>query len=194
VIHFHTNLIHLPFAARLPCPYVTTDYDPLRAEEHGPLLSQHPETALVSTSAIQRRPIPWMNWRATIRYGLPARPIASIARASDGDYLLFMDDIAPGTSLDIAISIAGRTGLPLMVSGVASPDDRTYYRQMVAHGHRCGADVAFLGDPPESRRCELLAHTRTLLVPGACADAGGTNIIEAASCGTPVIAMRTERT
>lgn len=90
VIHFHTDRLHLLFAARLPCPHVTTVYGPLCAEEHGPLLSEHPETPLVSTSAIQRRPVPWMNWRATIFYGLAVQPVSSNAMASAGDYLLFM--------------------------------------------------------------------------------------------------------
>jgi glycosyltransferase involved in cell wall biosynthesis len=191
VIHFHTDLLHLLFAARLPCPHVTTVYGPLCAEEHGPLLSEHPETPLVSTSAIQRRPVPWMNWRATIFYGLAVQPVSSIVMASTGDYLLFMDDIAPRTSLDVAIRIAARTGLPLKVSGVASPEDQQYYKRIVAHCLGCGADVAFLGDLPASRRWELLGHARALLVPGICADVGGINIIEAASCGTPVVALRT---
>jgi glycosyltransferase involved in cell wall biosynthesis len=52
------------------------------------------------------------------------------------------------------------------------------------------ANAEFIGKLKTTERWRLLTGARALLVPGTSADIGGMVMIEAAACGTPVIALR----
>jgi glycosyltransferase involved in cell wall biosynthesis len=189
VVHFHTDPIHLPLAARLGCAHLTTMHGTLSSEDHGPLFSEFPATPIVSTSSSQRRSLPWLDWRATIPYGLPA----SLLRFNpcSAGYLLFIDDIAPDSGVEIAIDIARRISTPLKIAGTLHPENQPYFRNVVQPAlSRSGADAEFIGKVKIAEHWRLLTGARALLVTGSSADIGGMSMIEAAACGTPVIALR----
>jgi hypothetical protein len=189
VVHFHTDLVHLPLAARLSCAHLTTVHGTLNSEDHGPLFSEFPATPLVSTSSSQRRPLPWLDWRAMIPYGLPLSLIPFNARSAG--YLLFIDDITADTCAHVAIDIARRVAVPLKIAGTLHPENQRYFAYMLAPALAGSAASAELtGKLKTTERWRLLRDARALLVPGASADIAGMAMIEAAACGTPVIGLR----
>jgi glycosyltransferase involved in cell wall biosynthesis len=189
VVHFHTDPVHLPLAARLSCAHLTTVHGTLNSEDHGPLFSEFPATPLVSTSCSQRCPLPWLDWRATIPYGLPVPLIEFNARS--GGYLLFLDDITADTCAHVAIDIARRVAMPLKIAGTLHPENQPYFVYAVASALAgSAANAEFIGKLKTTERWRLLTGARALLVPGTSADIGGMVMIEAAACGTPVIALR----
>jgi hypothetical protein len=188
VVHFHTDPVHLPLAARLSCAHLTTVHGTLNSPDHGPLFSEFPGTPLVSTSTSQRRPLPWLDWRATIPYGLPESLIPFNARSAG--YLLFMDDISADTCANGAIDIARRVAMPLKIAGTLDPENQRYFACTVAPALAgSGANAEFIAKLQPTERWRLLTGAQALLVPGTSADIGGMAMIEAAACGTPVIAL-----
>jgi hypothetical protein len=189
IVHFHTDPVHLPLAADLPCAHLTTVHGALSSEDHGALFSEFPQTPLVSTSSSQRRPLPWLDWRATIPYGLPASLVPFNPRSRG--YLLFVDDISADTCPDVAIDIARRVAMPLKIAGALHPENQRYFASVISPWlARTGAGAEFIAKPPTTQRWQLIAGAHALLVPGSSADISGMAMIEASACGTPVIAMR----
>jgi glycosyltransferase involved in cell wall biosynthesis len=185
VIHFHTGFLHLPLARRLPAASVTTMHGRLDSPELGPLMAEFADTPFVSISDHQRRPFPEANWSATVYHGLPPRLLPFQARPDD--YVAFVGRVSPEKRLDRAIEIAGRAGLELRVAAKIDPVDRDYFAKEIEPLMR-QPHVRFLGEIGETEKAALLGGARALLFPIDWPEPFGMVVIEALSCGTPVLA------
>ena len=188
VIHFHTGFLHLPLARRLGVPTVTTMHGRLDMGELAPLMGDFNDAPFVSISNHQRRPYPDQNWRATVYHGLPPRLLPFHA-AAPGDYVAFIGRISPEKRVDRAIEIARRAGVELRVAAKIDAADKEYYEREMAplmdQPH-----VRFLGEIGEQEKAVLLGGARALVFPIDWPEPFGMVVIEALSCGTPVLAWR----
>jgi glycosyltransferase involved in cell wall biosynthesis len=187
VIHFHTGFLHLPLTRYLPAPSVTTMHGRLDIEELAPLMKDFRDVPLVSISNDQRRPCPHQRWCATVYHGLPPRLLPY--NASPGDYVAFIGRISPEKRLDRAIEIARRAGMELRVAAKIDAADRDYFNAEIA-GLMTQPHVTYLGEIGETEKAELLGGARALLFPIDWPEPFGMVVIEALSCGTPVLAWR----
>ncbi len=107
------------------------------------------------------------------------------AEAKD-DYFLFAAclDRALQKGLDLAVSIARKTGAKLVVAGSATGDG-VLQRLRAMCG---GANVVFAGEVSGARRVELFAGAAALLLPTRANEACPLVVAEALMSGTPVIA------
>ncbi|GGX32249.1 glycosyl transferase [Pigmentiphaga litoralis] len=189
IVHFHGEPMHLPVSKRLPCRHVTTMHGLLLPADHGPLYAQFPDAPLVSISDDQRKPLPSANWRATIHHGMP--PDVLPFHPTGGDYLVFLGRMMPSKRPDLAIEIARRTGLPLKMAAKVHPGEHGYFRDEIEPLLARNKDVVeYLGEVGGEARHALLANARALLFPVDWPEPFGMVLIEAMSCGTPVIAFR----
>ena len=189
IVHFHGEPMHLPVSRRLPCRHVTTMHGLLLPPDHGPLYAMFPDAPLVSISDDQRTPLPSANWQATIHHGMP--PDALPFNAAAGDYLVFLGRMMPSKRPDLAIEIARRAGLPLKMAAKVHPGEQAYFRDEIEPLlARHGDVVEYLGEVGGEARYALLANARALLFPVDWPEPFGMVLIEAMSCGTPVIAFR----
>ena len=188
VIHFHTGFLHLPLARRLGVPTVTTMHGRLDMGELAPLLRDFSDAPFVSISNHQRRPYPDQNWCATVYHGLPPR-LLPFRAAAPGDYVAFIGRISPEKRVDRAIEIARRAGVALRIAAKIDAADKEYYERDIAplmdQPH-----VRFLGEIGEQEKAALLGGARALLFPIDWPEPFGMVVIEALSCGTPVLAWR----
>src|SRR5436305_1377508 len=106
VVHFHTDYLHFPLSRRLPIRQVTTLHGRLDLPDLHPLYREFPDMPLVSISDAQRKPLPWVNWQATVHHGLPEDLYAF--EPNPGHYLAFLGRISPEKRADRAIEIARR--------------------------------------------------------------------------------------
>ena len=188
VLHFHIDLLQFALFRNLAHKSVTTLHGRLDIPDFMPVFRAFPEMPLVSISDSQRAPMPpESNWIATIYHGLPPDICAFDPRG--GDYLAFLGRIAREKRPDRAIEIARRTGIPLRIAAKVDPADRDYFEREIKPllEHPL---VEFFGEIDESRKSDFLGRARALLFLIDWPEPFGLVMIEAMSCGTPVIAWR----
>jgi len=189
VIHFHCDYLHFPLLRRHPYPSITTLHGRLHAPDLQTLFDEYVEVPLVSISDTQRQPIPWANWQATVYHGLP-RDLYPF-REQPGDYLAFLGRISPEKRLDRAITIARQADMRLKVAAKIYPEERDYFKQTIEPLlHKFRSWVEFIGEVSDQEKDDLLGNALALLFPIDWPEPFGLVMIEAMSCGTPVIAWR----
>ena len=128
------------------------------------------------------------NFIGVVRNGIqvntfPFRPLKQ-------DYLLWMGRICEEKGPHLAIEVAQRTGLPLVLVGQVYPfayHQRYYNERIRPHLGNRNPAISFFETPTLDRKVKLLANARALLVPSLVDETSSLVSMEAMACGTPVI-------
>jgi glycosyltransferase involved in cell wall biosynthesis len=187
IIHFHVDYLHFPLSRRQPITHVTTLHGRLDIPDLSPLYQEFRDMPVISISNVQREPLPWANWQATVYHGIPADMYRF--REEPGTYLAFLGRISPEKRVDRAIEIAKRVQIPLKIAAKVDPVDRRYFKREIEPllGDPLVEHVGEIGDGEKN---EFLGNAYALLLPIDWPEPFGLVIIEAMACGTPAIAYR----
>ncbi len=106
------------------------------------------------------------------------------------DYVLWLGRICPEKGTDIALRVAHRLGLSMVVAGPVHPfpSHRQYFANQVEP--LLDDQRRYAGPVNMDDKANLLAHARCLLVPSLASETSSLVAMEAISSGTPVIAFR----
>lgn len=135
----------------------------------------------VSISDSDRHPD--LSYAATIHHGLD---LAQFSPGSgDGGYLVFLGRIHPDKGTHLAVDVARRAGMPLVIAGVVH--DEPYFRSLV-EPYVDGQRVRFVGSVGPDQRDRLLGGAAALLHLIDFEEPFGLSVVEALAAGTPVVA------
>jgi glycosyltransferase involved in cell wall biosynthesis len=124
-----------------------------------------------------------LNYLATVYNGIDLSLYPMQDRG--GDDLVFLGRIHPDKGVHLAIEVARRSGLPLLIAGIIQ--DRTYFREQV-EPHLDQA-IRYIGPVDVPGKNALFARARALLHLNTIPERFGLVLAEANAAGVPVIAM-----
>ncbi len=188
LVHFHIDLFHYAAIREWNTPTVTTLHGRLDVPGLDSCYRAFPDVPLVSISDHQRSPLPPVNWVQTIYHGLPENMLPF--DPDGGDYLVFLGRISPEKRPDRAIEIAVRSGKPLKIAAKVDLVDVEYWETEIRPMVEAYDNVEYIGEVDETQKAELLGKAAALVFPIDWPEPFGLVMIEALSCGTPVIAWR----
>jgi glycosyltransferase involved in cell wall biosynthesis len=183
VISNQFDFLPLVFSRLVRTPVVTTIHG-FSSERIVPVYRAYDDIAhYVSISDADRHPD--LQYGATIHHGID---VASFTvGAGDGGHLLFLGRIHPDKGTAVAIEVARRAGMRLVIAGVVHDD--TYFRTEVLP-HVDGDAVTYVGPVGPEQRDVLLSGAAALLHLIDFDEPFGLSVVESLAAGTPVIAYR----
>lgn len=124
----------------------------------------------------------------TIHHGLdPARYAGQTAA---GDYACFIGRLSLPKGPHVAIDVAERAGVPIVVAGAIHPEDHPPgFAEREVEPRLRRPHVHYAGKVGMERKATLLRGARALLMPLAWEEPFGLVMVEAMLCGCPVIAF-----
>jgi glycosyltransferase involved in cell wall biosynthesis len=125
---------------------------------------------------------PGLDYLATTYNGIDPARFTFVE--TPGDYLLFFARFHPEKGAHLAIEIARRAGVRLLMAGI--PHDRAYFDECVAP-HIDGDRVRMLGHVRGAERDAVLGGALALVHMTTRPERFGLTLIEAMACGTPVL-------
>ncbi len=185
IIHDHTGFGPTLGAMLTRPPVIHTLHGPWTAKSTrlARLLSDRVE--LVAISNTQRGANPQLRYAGMVYNGinLSAHPF----REAKEDYLVFVGRINSEKRPEVAIEIARKAGLPLvMIIKCSEPMERRYFDEFVAP--LLAADITVLQEPAQDLKIDIVGRARALVFPIDWPEPFGLVMTEAMACGTPVIA------
>ena len=192
---FAPNVVHLhgiDFLNYLPesgLPTVATLHLPPSWYPPAIFSVRRPDTWIHCVSSAQRSACPAAeNLLPTIENGVPdAAPSRGVARRN---FAAQLGRICPEKGTDTALRVASAAGLPLLIAGEVYPYEahlRFFEERVKPLLSRTGARFIGAVGPRAKRR--LLCSARCVLIPSSVAETSSLVAMEAAMCGTPVVAF-----
>lgn len=172
-----------PLMHELDIPMVTVLHLPLFAE-NARLLATY-RAPLVSISHHQRRKFPRLNYIATVYNGVETKKFSFNPKPRD--YLLMVTTIGEHKNPLDGILAAKRARRRLIIAGKIR--DQEYFVKKIKP-HLDGRKVRYLGEVNGAEKIRLYRNAAALLFPVVWEEPFGLVMIEALSCGTPVIGYR----
>ena len=185
VVHSHLHVHALGYAEHLPCPLVTTLHGAAWDTAHFEKLRQFAHLPFVSLSDRERDFMPELNYVATIPNGIRMDDFPPGRGA--GGYVAFVGRLAPEKAPHLAVEIARRAGLRLLMAGVIEDRYRDYAEGVLTEGRDV---VDYLGSLDRPELSLLLRDAMALVMPLEWDEPFGLVVVEALASGTPVVAWR----
>ena len=187
ILHFHIDQFQFPLFRPIANRTVTTLHGRQDLPDLLPLYLGFDDMPLVAISDAQRLPVPSANFAATVYHGLPV----DLLRPSGpcGDYVAFLGRSSPEkrrtAPSQLRVRSAFRSRSQPRWTAPTKPISGRRIEPLLD-----GPGVEFIGEINEHQKTQFLGNARALLFPVDWPEPFGLSMIEAMSCGTPVLAFR----
>lgn len=190
VVHDHCGFatLHGAVTAEM-APVVHTVHGALRHRDVDYYASLGRRVRLVAISDAQRRTAPDLEWIATVANAVDVASLHVAAADEREGYLLCLARVCPDKGQHLAIEVARRAGMRLVLAGKVEPTAQgiDYYERLVGP-HIDGDRVIHVHNVGGAEKARLLARAAALLAPVQWDEPFGLAVAEAMVSGTPVVA------
>lgn len=156
------------------------------------MYKRHRKQRFISISDSQRKIVPELNYIATVYNGVDP-DFYQFQDNADTDYLLYIGRMKHYKGIDLAIDVAEKLGLELKIAALLPVPSQHDYK--VTHQYwkdkikpRLSNKITHLNNVIGEEKVKLLQNAKALIFPVEREEPFGMTVIEAMSCGTPVIA------
>jgi len=180
LIHNHFDYLPLTYLPFIKTPMVTTIHG-FSEEGIKPVYRDHKDSYFVSISDSDRdAELPYV---ATVYNGIDLSNLTY--RDQPGDHLVFLGRIHPDKGLHVAIEVAKKTRVPLIVAGIVQ--DQAYFDQCAKHFD--DMLIRYIGPVDPKQRDALLGQALCVLHLNTIPERFGLVMAESMAAGVPVVAM-----
>lgn len=120
--------------------------------------------------------------------GVPMSAFRFTANVAADAPLVFLGRIEHIKGTHLAVEVARRASMPLIIAGNIPPEHQGYFDKEVKPWID-GSMVKYVGQVDDNQKNELLGHARALLMPVLWEEPFGIVMAEALACGTPVVGL-----
>lgn len=192
---YHINVgdgdIALPFSPFVKRPILITIHHVLPTDYMRTYFSffrDRPNVYFVSASDAQRRLLPDLNYISTIYHGLDSSVFEF--NANGGQSLMWAGRAIPEKGPDVVVDVAKRTGREAKLFGIARKEHDAWLKEGVLDklGEKGETGITYETGLNRYELIEQYQTSKAFLLPISYEESFGLVLIEAMSCGTPVIA------
>ena len=191
IIQFHSPLRLLHFASLVKTPVVSTVHDPLthpfQTDAVKTICASFPKNIhFISLSNAQRKPLPTLNYAATIYNGIDTKKFSFSKKG--GEFLAFAGRILPWKGAHIAVQVARKTGKKLKIAGKILLEHQDYWDKEIKP--YLSRKITYEGMLNPKQMVSFYRGAEAFLMPILWPEPFGLVMTEAMACGTPVIGFR----
>ncbi len=201
ILHTHIDVYDQIFRSQTSIPTIATLHNPFwstikkrdgqwYAYQGRVLLYNHfPRLPYIAISNSYRKQCPAkIKFIKTIYHGVDPKSLKFNPKG--GNYLAWIGRFSPNKGTHIAINIAKKLNLKLLIAGKAvSPEDKEYFSQKIKPF--LTRKIRFIGEiKSDKEKSEFLGSALAFLYPLQWEEPFGITMIESQACGTPVIAFK----
>lgn len=185
IIHSHFTVLSSFYARLKNTPTVQSIHSPID-DGLGDFLKKFKNNNYISFSLAQRKAVSNLNWVANIYHGIDTKIFSYNPRPKN--YLLYLGRVTEQKGVHLAIEAAKETGLQLIIAGRSYPNEGYWHEQIEKQID--GKNVRYVGEADFDKKIDYLRNAKALIFPTQYDEVFGYSMIEAMSCGTPVIGWK----
>ena len=190
VVHDHSGPPGIVVAAACgaQAPVVATLHGALSEAEGDFLAAIDRKVHLVAISRAQQAMVAGVEWRGVVHNAIDPQHYRPVTRHEEKeDYIVDLARISPDKGQHLAIEMAKRLNVRLVLAGKVDRDATGYFEEKIKPS--LNGQVTWVENVQGDEKAELLARARALVFPIQWQEPFGLAMIEAMMSGTPVIAL-----
>lgn len=180
LLHNNFDFLPLTYSRLIPTPMVTTVHG-FSIDQFRLVYRKYRETFFVSISNADRDP--YLPYVATVYNGIRLEDFTF--NPDPDDYLAFVGRIHPDKGVHLAVELARRLGMKLVIAGIIQ--DQRYFDDSIAP--YLDSNIQFIGPVGPPERDRLLRHALASLHLTTIPERFGLAMVESMATGTPVIGI-----
>lgn len=126
--------------------------------------------------------------------GIPVERFSGlIVPAHDREYFLWLGRICEEKGPHAALDVAHAAGVKMILAGTVYPflyHQKYFAREIIPRLKRAGSRAKYVPQPTFAEKVDLIRNARALLITSEVNETSSVVAMEAAACGTPVVALR----